>query len=736
MNGIEKLRSQYPQYEDIADDDLARAVHRKVYSDMPFREYADKLGLDKSVRGLTEAETQKWLTETLSDRGLKTLQDAPIEGRNAVLQTLNDYRADIKSDNEILALQPVTQKEQQQQIGRDIADDARGEMGMLNRGAMLGQGQTLGFMDELAAGVNATGAAIAAPFQGEDAGEAFSNRYNRDQAMGSRLASNYREDKPWESLGLELTGALTTAGLGYAAAPNAVRTAAASRPLVAASITGAAGGALQGAGTAEDGERLDAAKTGGAVGAVAGPVFQKTFGVLSNRVQKMLNRGSDDVSSGMARTASRMDIDPEKLAALSDDAPADQFLAEALDGDARKVAIGLAGRGGQAQDLAEDAITSRAEGRGQRVGDAIAAKTGQSRSVDAVEATQEARKAAGPLFEAARKATVPIKGRLTSLIRRAERAGVSFKDADKLAAREGDVRVKLSTYADDLGDLPAEAQLSDVWTLARALESEAGRLARNGEQGWRGLNNTAREMRDLLKKASPEFSQGSKIWASSARDEQALELGEKVFRQGGRVEADIKALMSGGMSDSEKANFLAGVKQSIYQKTSGAAEKTGNQASRLKSGFVRDRLRLVFGDDAANEVIKVLDQEDAMAGFETLVNRSVGSGTAGRQEGVDALERVTSGGIRSSVAGLIRNAKRQLVDEPRDKLANFIVQADEGEILELAESLYGPASKDSPLAKALMRVADRRETGSQATRVLTAASSTQSGDRASDAAGR
>lgn len=58
---IQEIRSQYPQYNDMSDDDLGRALHKKHYSDMPYEAFASKVGLrpEKSLKigaeGLPEA---------------------------------------------------------------------------------------------------------------------------------------------------------------------------------------------------------------------------------------------------------------------------------------------------------------------------------------------------------------------------------------------------------------------------------------------------------------------------------------------------------------------------------------------------------------------------------------------------------------------------------------------------------------------------------------------------------
>jgi len=43
---IAEVRAKFPQYADMSDNDLAAALHRKYYSDMPPAEFAAKIGLN------------------------------------------------------------------------------------------------------------------------------------------------------------------------------------------------------------------------------------------------------------------------------------------------------------------------------------------------------------------------------------------------------------------------------------------------------------------------------------------------------------------------------------------------------------------------------------------------------------------------------------------------------------------------------------------------------------------
>ena len=45
MPTIAEVRQQYPQYSDMSDDQLAGALHKKYYSDMPEDKFRQKIGL-------------------------------------------------------------------------------------------------------------------------------------------------------------------------------------------------------------------------------------------------------------------------------------------------------------------------------------------------------------------------------------------------------------------------------------------------------------------------------------------------------------------------------------------------------------------------------------------------------------------------------------------------------------------------------------------------------------------
>ncbi|PSH66700.1 hypothetical protein CU102_17990 [Phyllobacterium brassicacearum] len=65
MASIADIRAKYPQYNDLSDEQLANAVHRKFYSDIPVAEFNSKIGLptQPSVAGDLVKSTGQGLRE-------------------------------------------------------------------------------------------------------------------------------------------------------------------------------------------------------------------------------------------------------------------------------------------------------------------------------------------------------------------------------------------------------------------------------------------------------------------------------------------------------------------------------------------------------------------------------------------------------------------------------------------------------------------------------------------------
>ena len=44
---FKQIRQKYSDYDDMSDEDFAQAFHKKFYSDIPFEQFASKVGFTK-----------------------------------------------------------------------------------------------------------------------------------------------------------------------------------------------------------------------------------------------------------------------------------------------------------------------------------------------------------------------------------------------------------------------------------------------------------------------------------------------------------------------------------------------------------------------------------------------------------------------------------------------------------------------------------------------------------------
>lgn len=78
MTTIAEVRSQYPQYKDLSDEQLGEALHAKYYSDIPFAKFAADAGIKVAKPEATAAErTQAAISGV--DRGIAGLIGLPVD---------------------------------------------------------------------------------------------------------------------------------------------------------------------------------------------------------------------------------------------------------------------------------------------------------------------------------------------------------------------------------------------------------------------------------------------------------------------------------------------------------------------------------------------------------------------------------------------------------------------------------------------------------------------------------
>lgn len=85
MAKLAEFRKQYPQYDDMSDEVLAKRLHQKFYSDIPFDEYASKIGLpDTGIVSSLVGGTKRFLSS--GQTALESLTGSPEEAAVAGLK--------------------------------------------------------------------------------------------------------------------------------------------------------------------------------------------------------------------------------------------------------------------------------------------------------------------------------------------------------------------------------------------------------------------------------------------------------------------------------------------------------------------------------------------------------------------------------------------------------------------------------------------------------------------------
>lgn len=88
---LRELRAKYPQYSDMSDDQLARSFHSKFYSDMPFGEFASKIGYEGSQEVNTGGKQDREDYSVVGDT-LRSLGTGIRSGLEGIAGTGGDIR--------------------------------------------------------------------------------------------------------------------------------------------------------------------------------------------------------------------------------------------------------------------------------------------------------------------------------------------------------------------------------------------------------------------------------------------------------------------------------------------------------------------------------------------------------------------------------------------------------------------------------------------------------------------
>jgi hypothetical protein len=370
---ITEIRKKYPQYSDVSDTDLAKGFHSKFYSDMPYEEFASKIGVGK----MYPAGGGKGGFSGMAYMSPERLQYA--EERNTVGKSLSKLPGD---------------------IGRAIDDTIRT---MANTGS-------LGFADKFAAGMNAN--ITGADYQNQLAVErARSTEARKRMGPAATLA--------------DISGIALTAPLLGSISPTARVAPALSGSFVGRNIATPAVSALEGAaygGLAAAGNDQNIAE-----GATSGALVGGGLGVGLNMVSGLMKAGlrKYDQMKAWGETSNLPKAQKEAFDIALSELQASgltpsQALAKAQElgptGVIADVTPGLqlaagsvASKAPGASNIIAKNLTPRFEGAPSAVKEVLNKTVGPVTDPQAVRAATDAlRKGASPLFQSIGKYAVPV----------------------------------------------------------------------------------------------------------------------------------------------------------------------------------------------------------------------------------------------------------------------------------------------------------------------------------------
>lgn len=481
------------------------------------------------------------------------------------------------------------------------------------------------------------------------------------RAISPRAAGNMRamsdameRQRPGQSVALNMAGGvLATAPL--AAAGGASKAAefvrgggnALTRGVRAGALAVPAGiveGAAAFSGRAKDGTRAreagKGALAGGALAAFFGPVASLTgegAAALAKRFKRLDVRSIADelgISAPAARTVRQallnddLDAARARLAQLGDDA----MLADA--GPSTGALLDAAANtGGAALRTTRNAVEGRANAVGKRLPGFLDSLLGRPTGVKAAarqisSMTASARKAAYDRAYSSPIDYAASQGRAIEDVLARVPAGTmrrAVQEAQEAMQEAGIVNRQIMAEIADDGSVTF-SQMPDVMQLdfikrgldevARGEVDQFGRMSSAGARASR----LARDLRDAVKAAAPEYGRALRIGGDKIQQDEALALGKSLLFRNTTTE-DVQAFMNQGVSREAKAALRQGLRESIEQTLSNVRRTITDQntdareamalVKELSSRANKEKLGLVLGDVRAKRLLDELDRSAA-----------------------------------------------------------------------------------------------------------------------------
>jgi hypothetical protein len=608
---LQQLRSQYPQYKDLSDEDLAKGFHKKFYPDMDFDTFAERIGLtQKAAPAGTET------VQTFADGG-RILRDTKTG------QEVYASEGYSTSDAETIA----RIREEQGQAGevsrQRYAEDILGQLGPVpSRAASMIKG---------------------VPFVGSYIDEAI-GMVSPKAGQATRAAQEAREivaptQTAIERAGVGLATALPSAAYvapSIAMAP--IGTSLGSR-ILAGGALGVGGGAVEGGiyGLGE-GRTREERKAAGISGAKIGAAFGGPLGAAGPAIGGLIGGVAGNRVAAPAKQISRqIGAKGQALDLLSAAAQMDEpVAAEAMQRAGRYASLGQMGP--STQGLLDLAASSTSEGAAiaRKNIDEVAGQAGAQFNKlldDALGGPQAAAQLQDLLMETsapARKAAYDaaygtaenpviinyasdVGQQLQDLVKRVD-ADV-IRKAERLMRMEGQPSKQIGVVLGDAGNIVEFETLPDVRQIdyiTRALRDVSPTAAPEEKGVSRAL---ASQIRSTLDELVPEYKTARDLAGDVISLRDAIDFGKDMLNP--KVTRYDVAKTVKGMGDAELTALRQGIRgqlDEIMANTKGALSDPNQDAREMvkplkdmMSRAAQEKLRTILGDQA-DDFFRQLDE--------------------------------------------------------------------------------------------------------------------------------
>lgn len=516
----------------------------------------------------------------------------------------------------------------------------------------------------------------------------FAERQEGYQTRAREALGQFREERPYTAMGLDVTGGLTSGGIGAAKAGVFKAPSVISKVLRGTAV-GAGQGALAGAGYADDGSRTEGAVQGGAIGGLFGGAIGGVSGLVgkigrSRTASEIRRRISDNMASELGafgdipgQSPTQITRAQKHILKIFEDATDDELVEaamrveqaaknkqpltifEALDiaqgyADAKAVRASRGGRG-----VAGRFMQERRRGAVDRLNDALGEISPQDdvyfgsggltdAAQDIVGKAKKARTTISKPFYDAAKEEVPV---------------IDSPVIDELLMEPRIKRVMntvRSDYSRTLGDLP-DNHIEVLDTLKKELDNDIGKFRRAGEaskaadlQGFKKiLTGTIDEYSDKYNEARRVYGGLSKTinwlegqkWGDTntrgilediltANPENAALASRRLMM---KSPSQLRTIASVFKAAGKYHELRAGIRASFQDvlnrtKTGTTGEKGGAIVDRLfGEENLKAKLDALLGEDETAKLFKKVDIEGLIAKGEAeigITERGLGSPTA------------------------------------------------------------------------------------------------------------